>query len=229
MVDLELETPPHLEASGMSFDTLAPAYRVLELIVAGRVLQRARLAHLANLGVRSRALLLGEGPGRFLEALLVHNTRIHCTCVENSPAMVKECRQMLRHRGQSTDRVRFLNVDARASKHLDGPFDLIATHFFLDCFQHDELERIVSNISDSAAPGAVWLISDFRIPARGWQRVRARIIHRLMYAVFRRITDIRAERIVPPDPYLVRSGFRLEARCEFSHGLIHSDLWHLTR
>ena len=226
---VEPESPPLREASGMSFDTLAPAYRALEMIVAGRVLQRARSAHLASLGGGSRALLIGEGPGRFLEALLRHNTRIHCTCIENSPAMVKECRRVLQHRGESTDRVRFLNIDARDSRHLDGPFDLIATHFFLDCFQREELEQIVSGISNSAAPGAVWLVSDFRIPARGWQRVRARIVHRLMYAVFRRITDIGAERVFPPDPDLVRSGFRLEARREFSHGLIHSDLWRLTR
>ena len=209
----------------MSFDLLAPAYLTLEQVVAGPLLQKARLAHLPNLRQPHRALLLGEGPGRFLVELLKRHPEVDCTCVEKSRRMVTEARNALTRYGFSADRVRFLEIDASHHHCLGEPFDLIATHFFLDCFTPPELELLVKSIATSAGPNAVWLISDFRIPDAGWRRFRARLIHRIMYMVFRQITGISASHVCPPDSFLSRAGFQLQKRLEFNHGLIHSDVW----
>ena len=57
-----------------------------------------------------------------------------------------------------------------------GVFDLVATHFFLDCFRRDELERLVAKVAASATDEARWLLADFRVPASGWRKWRARVV-----------------------------------------------------
>ncbi len=210
----------------MSFDALAPIYRKAESILAGGILQQARVTHLPSIASRHRALLLGEGPGRFLVELLSLYPGLDCTCVEKSPGMLTETRKALAQRRLPLSQVRFLEIDALQAQRFGDSFDLIVTHFFLDCFTYLELERLIRAISRSADPDAHWLISDFRIPNRGWQRIRARLIHRLMYGVFKRITEITATQVHPPESLLERAGFRLQSRREFNHGLVHSDLWH---
>ena len=54
----------------VSFDSIAPAYRTLETIAFGGALQRARVACLGEIGTPRRALIVGEGNGRFLCELL---------------------------------------------------------------------------------------------------------------------------------------------------------------
>lgn len=67
--------PPH----AMSFETPAPYYRALELVTAVGMLQRCRTAFLAETQGCRRALLLGEGPGPFLAALLRTNPDVDLT------------------------------------------------------------------------------------------------------------------------------------------------------
>jgi hypothetical protein len=58
----------------------------------------------------------------------------------------------------------------------DETYDLIVTHFFLDCFRPDQLGHIIPRFAACATPNANWLIADFQIPARGLQRIRGRLI-----------------------------------------------------
>jgi hypothetical protein len=62
--------PPHR----MSFDTLAPYYRNLEFALAGGLPQRCRTAFLAAAADSRRAVLLGNGPGRFLGGTLANES-----------------------------------------------------------------------------------------------------------------------------------------------------------
>lgn len=236
----------------MSFDTLAPYYRTMERVSAGGILQRCRITFLAETTSCRRALLLGEGPGRFLEELLRTNSRVEVTCVENSPRMVAEARRRL----DPSDlvRVHFVQADALAwqphgrpattpslsdptgaergspqsqagTRPLHGGFDLIVTHFFLDCFSRAELAALVPRIAASATADARWLLADFREPERGWRRWRGRAALALMYGFFRITAGLSASRLTPPDEFLEAGGFRLAARRLANFELVHSDLW----
>lgn len=222
--------PRRLKAPTVSFDALAPLYRPMEAVLAGGLLQRCRTAQLSFLAqggalAGARALVLGEGPGRFLVELLHRFPDLEVVCVEQSPAMIRQARRRIEHSGGDPDRVEFLPVDALDWNPGGRKFDLIATHFFLDCFPPDELERLVAKISSAAAGEARWVISDFCIPERGWRRLRARAIHGLMYRFFRIATGLRAHRWTPPDCFLRSAGFELQRRRSFNFGLLHSDLW----
>ena len=209
----------------MSFDTLAPIYRPLEAVLAGGVLQQCRTSFLAEAVDRRQALILGEGPGRFLVELLRINPSIEVTCVERSPAMIHEAKSRLRREGLDISRIDFQQTDALTWEPSCRAFDLIVTHFFLDCFRPQELRALVAKLASAAEAEARWLLGDFCIPERGWRRLRARSIHAAMYAFFRTATGLSAKRLTPPDEYLRMAGFRLQNRRLFNLGLIHSDLW----
>lgn len=207
----------------MSFDTLAPYYRLMEQVTAGGVLQRCRTAFLAETTHCRHALLLGEGPGRFLSELLRANPGVEVTCVELSQRMIQQARAVLN--ASQLVRVQFEPVDALIWQPPPAAYDLVVTNFFLDCFPPQELAPLIAKVSASATTEARWLLTDFREPERGWRRWRGRIVLALMYAFFRVATGLSASRITSPDGFLRASGFRLIARRVANFGLVHSDLW----
>lgn len=210
----------------MSFNTLAPYYYGMELILAGHVLQHCRTSFLAETLNSSRALLLGEGPGLFMVELLRANKRVEVTCVESSSRMIEEARGRLSE--SALARVRFVQTDALTWQPPRNEFDLVVTNFFLDCFRPEELAALVSKIATSATADARWLLSDFREPESGWRRWRGRVVLALMYGFFRRATALSASRLTPPDEFLAEGGFRLASRRLANYGLAHSDLWQRT-
>lgn len=209
----------------MSFDTLAPFYRQLEIAIAGSTLQRCRLSHLSEAVGGDRALLLGEGPGRFLMELLRRDPNVRVTCVEKSAAMIQHALRQVLRGGLDPSRIQFCQTDALTWNPDGQVYDLIVTHFFLDCFRPEELHKLVAKVGASARAGTRWLIGDFCIPQCGWRRTRARAIHAVMYAFFRVATGPSAKLLTPPDDALSAAGFRLASRRHFNFGLLHSDLW----
>jgi ubiquinone/menaquinone biosynthesis C-methylase UbiE len=204
----------------MSFDTLAPHYRWLETALAGRVLQRARLHHLPSLQHATHALLVGEGPGRFLQALRAARPDLPVTVVDVSAGMLAQARRA-DPRGPTT----FVRADLRTWEPPPGAFDAIVTSCVLDCFNADSLEKVVSRLARAATFDACWLLTDFAVPAQGWRRWRARRVHGLMYRSFRIVTRLEARELTPPDPFLRAAEFELIDRSTFNHGLLHADLW----
>jgi trans-aconitate methyltransferase len=210
----------------MSFDALAPIYRHMELAIAGDLLQKCRLLHLNEAVGGRRALLIGEGPGRFLIELMRRNPSVHVTCIEQSSGMIREAARQIRRQSMDPSRIEFHEVDAlNWDPAATQQFDLVVTHFFLDCFPPEELRALVAKVGVSARVGALWLVSDFCIPESGWRSLRAKAIHAAMYAFFRAVTRISARRVTPPDGAMEAAGFRLARRHNFSCGLLHSDLW----
>jgi len=111
----------------------------------------------------------------------------------------------------------------------DQTYDAIVACFFLDCFAPDELAAVVRNLGACAAEDAVWLVTDFNVPARGLARWRARAVHALMYAFFRVVTKLPARKLTPPDAELERQGFVLTGRHHAEWGLLRADVWERRR
>ncbi len=209
----------------MNFDTLAPHYDWLEAVLAGHLLQDCRIAYPHVVRRAKTALLVGEGHGRFLEWCLRHADLEEITCIDASGAMLERSRMRSRGRSSCPTRIHFIRSDVMNVPLPSNAFDLAATHFFLDCFPARTLPAVVAHIGKSVKPGCAWLISDFCIPADGWQRARARGIHWLMYRFFRVAAGLRAARITPPDAWLSEEGFDLVERRTGNKGLLHADHW----
>ena len=169
----------------MSFDLVAQHYRWLETIVFGNGLQHARTYWIDKIARPKRALILGEGNGRFLCQLVRVYPRLEVDCVDASNTMLQLARMRI-HRTfpESLPHVHFLCEDVLKWSP-NKWYDLLVTHFFLDCFPRNELSLIVQKLANAAKPGAAWLIADFTIPQQRFARARARLLLWLMYTFFR--------------------------------------------
>jgi ubiquinone/menaquinone biosynthesis C-methylase UbiE len=211
----------------MSFDLLAPHYRWMEWLLAGRKLQRCRTAFVEAIPRPQRVLMLGEGNGRCLVELLRAYPEARFTCVDASRRMLDRARARVRAHGLRDERIEFVHADVSGWQAPLEKFDLLVTHFFLDCFRADQLAKMIPHLSAAATPGARWLLADFREPAAGIAKWRARGILQAMYFFFQQATRLPASRLTPPDAFLQQSGFVLRERSLFEWGLLHSDLWQL--
>jgi ubiquinone/menaquinone biosynthesis C-methylase UbiE len=209
----------------MSFDTLAPIYRLLESIFAGRKMQRCRVLFLDRIPEPKNILMAGEGPGRFLIPCRIRFPKAQITLVDGSAGMIAQARQSLTKAGLESRDTQFVHADIFDWAPPVGNFDLIVTHFFLDCFHEDQLDALVPKLAQAATPNAHWLIADFQIAASGLMRLRSRVIVAMLYAFFRFTTRLPASKLVDPDPLLERAGFKLKERRKTDWGLIKSDWW----
>ncbi|MEZ5399432.1 MAG: methyltransferase domain-containing protein [Bryobacteraceae bacterium] len=202
----------------MNCDRIAPWYRWIEYAAFGRLLERAREYYLDGLGDRGRALVIGAGDGRFTARLAERFPALAIDSVDTSRGMVALA-------ARRAPRVRFLVSDALRGLP-SGPFDLVVTHFFLDCLDTEEVERLAGAVD--AAPGARWIVTEFSIPPAGWRRARARFWIRVMYWFFGLATGLAVRRLPAYADALGRAGFALESRKTFSAGLVTAESWRLS-
>lgn len=205
----------------MNFDRLARHYDWMETLCGGGLLQRARTFWLDELQNRQKILSVGEGHGRFADACVRRFPKAKLTCIDASNRMLRRAKDRLGIRAQ---KVHWHRCDLATWSPTDK-YDAIVTCFFLDCFAPETLNEMVAKLAKCANPDAVWLVVDFNIPARGFGRWRARVIHALMYFSFRLTVGLPARRLTPPDNLLRSHGFTLTRRREFSRGLLRADLW----
>lgn len=210
----------------MSFDRLARHYSWMEWLLAGRKLHACRTAFLDEARTSKRILLVGEGHGRFLTEVCRVNPGASITCVDASPEMLRVAKERLTRSGIDPSGVRFEAVPILGFES-EERFDFMATQFFLDCFEGEELERVVARLAGLLQPGGKWIVADFQAPEDGWRRLRARAVLALAYAFFRAAVRLPARRLANPSPVLAASGLRLLRRREFNYGLLYSEVWAL--
>jgi ubiquinone/menaquinone biosynthesis C-methylase UbiE len=207
----------------MNADRIAGSYRCLEYAAFGLDLECARFDFLSHAAEARRALILGEGDGRFLARLLECNRQASVAVIESSARMIELARK--RVPGCERSRVQFHHVDAVAHAMPDGPFDLAVSHFFLDILSCRDAEVVIGKVSASLAPGATWLVSEFQEPPGGVRRLHARLWLAAMYGFFSITTGLRAWKLPPYRKLLERGGLDEVAHSERRWGLIRSQVW----
>lgn len=195
----------------MNCDRIARSYRWLEYAGFGRALEHRREAFLSEVADARRVLVLGDGDGRALAALLTAAPEARIDYVDLSARMLELAR------GRAGDlRVAYRQDDARTTPLPAAEYDLIVTHFFLDCFDAVDQAHLLARISGAATPQARWLVSEFRHPG---------LLVRALYLFFRAATGLKTQRLVDHHPLFERFGFHL-ARSESAwRGLLASELW----
>ena len=208
----------------LSFDLLAPHYGWMETLLAGPRLQRCRTTWIAELAGCRHLLVAGVGHGPALAIVLRAHPQLHITCVDASVGMLTQAKRRAQKNGADLARLNFVRATLPDWQPAEK-FDVIATHFFLDCFRPEQLATVVSSLAAVATPEARWIVSDFAVPACGWRRIRARAVHALMYGFFRVATRLPARRLTSPDTLLQGAGFQLRGRHTSEWGLLQADWW----
>lgn len=201
----------------MNCDSIAAAYRWLEYLAFGRTLERHRFRFLADAAGARRALILGDGDGRFLGRFAAAS-EASIDYVDLSARMLELARAEVDKRGAG-GRANYHRGDALTFPLAPAAYDLIATHFFLDCFNERDLERLIERAARATQPGALWLISEFRQPSWAAPLLGA------LYLFFRVTTGLTTNRLTDHRPLLRKHGFRLTREETSRLGLLASELW----
>jgi ubiquinone/menaquinone biosynthesis C-methylase UbiE len=211
-------TPP-------DFSHLAKIYRWMELFSFGPWLERCRTAFLLDISACRSALVLGDGDGRFTAQLLRKNPFIHVDAVDASPAMLSE---LLRRAGTDSTRVDVHPADARTLNFPGSQYDLIATHFFLDCLTDQEFVALAMRLRFCVAPGALWVVSEFAVPPNLFGKFVARPLIAALYRIFGAMTGLKIRSIPNYPAILLQNGFVLTLKRSLLAGLLVSELWSAT-
>jgi SAM-dependent methyltransferase len=220
--------PPTSKKTNPNFDPIAHPYRWLEYLTLGPTLQRCRLHHLPKLLQQKNALILGDGDGRFLSRLLAANPSLQADAVDTSKTML----QLLRRRCEaaepsSTPRLHAHHTNALTySSSNPEKYDLVVTHFFLDCLTQSDLEALITRTAPTLAPNALWLLSDFRIPA-GPMGHPAKLFVRSLYLAFRLLTGLRTTHLPDHATALANAGLTRISNYHSLAGLLTTELWQL--
>jgi ubiquinone/menaquinone biosynthesis C-methylase UbiE len=212
----------------MNCDRIARIYRAAEYLSFGGVLQACRVMYLSDAADCRRALVCGDGDGRFTGALLRANGGVRVDYVDLSTGMAEVARRRVEAIGQEAiARASFHAGDVREFSSGDGAaaYDLVTAHFFLDCFDDAEAAIVARRLASFAQPGAMLLLSDFRIPPRGVMRYVAAAIVRGLYAAFRITTGLRVTRLPNYENALKSAGFRKERETMKLDGPLVASLW----
>jgi SAM-dependent methyltransferase len=207
-----------------SFGRLSRVYRWMEYFSFGPYLQQCRMLRIAEMATCRRALVYGDGDGRFLAELVRRAPQIRATAVDASNQMLRR----LAHRLPSEAQVRLVHADAlecEASKLTDAPFDLVVSHFFLDCFNEAEIASLVAHVNVAVETKALWVVSDFAIPQRKPARLLGTLIVRGLYLAFGLLTGLRTRRLPDYARVMRAAGWVLEDRQELLLGLLVSERW----
>jgi len=205
------------------FDRLARPYRWLEYATFGPFLWRCRIRYLAEMRTCSSALVLGDGDGRFTAKLLRENSKIRVHAVDGSRGMIGTLENAAK---ANASRLTAEVADLRTwSPGHAASYDLIVSHFFLDCLTSGEVAGLALRVAAAATPGARWAVSDFVVPSTRFGSLVARPIVAALYAIFGWLTHLRVRSLPDHGEGLAAAGWSLQAEHVQLRGLLTSQLW----
>ena len=224
------------------FNRLAKLYRWMEFFSFGPFLALTRGTFLDRLRDRHKALVLGDGDGRFTARLLGANAEVRVDAVDGSGAMLAA---LMSRTGPDAYRVSTrledirgwsasdpdlgsdLSLDLGSDLGSKEAYDLIATHFFLDCLTEEEIGALAGRARRAAAPEALWVVSEFAVPSGWFGLLIARPIVAALYLSFGILTGLTVRALPDYAGALQGKGFRLLERRLRLSGLLVAELWAL--
>jgi ubiquinone/menaquinone biosynthesis C-methylase UbiE len=207
------------------FGRLARTYRWMEYFSFGPYLQQCRRLRIPEMVRCRRAVVYGDGDGRFLSELVRQVPEMQVVAIDASQEMVRRAAQRL---PPSKTAVRLVQADALAYEAAalpEAPFDLIVSHFFLDCIDEEELTTLLARVNAAAAEGAKWVISEFAIPDRPVARQVGWLVVSALYVAFGVLTGLKARRLPDHGRVMRETGWILEERWTLLRGLLASERW----
>lgn len=211
-------------SSPARFGRLARLYRWMEYFSFGPYLAECRNLYLNETACHRCALVYGDGDGRFLTKLVRRVPEIQIVAIDASAAMLHQAAQGL----PQTCQVRLIQSDALVcdpAHFPEAPFDLVISHFFLDCFTETEIATLLALVHDAVSENALWIVSDFAIPERFPARQISACIVRCLYLAFGLLTGLTARRLPDHGKVMREAGWILENRRTLLFGLLASEQW----
>ena len=152
-----------------TFDAVAPFYDLLASLMFWGAIKRSQIHPLESDPPYGKVLIIGGGTGWILEYVLKSPSVTRVDYVECSQKMLDRARKRA---FPEVQKVNFIRGDERSIP--EGQYDAIVTNFFLDCFEEDRLQKVITVLDHCLKTGGHWYFSDFRIGkawyAQWWQK-----------------------------------------------------------
>lgn len=206
-----------------NFDRIARAYRWMEYVSFGPLLERCREEYLKDLNSARHALVLGDGDGRFTARLLATNPDITVDAVDVSATMLSLLQQRASAQ-KAEERIRLHQTDIRTFSP-QGYYDLVVTHFFLDCLTDTELQLLIQKIKTSMPAEACWVVSEFAIPDTRWTGKFAAVLIAFLYRIFALLTGLQIRHLPNHRRILHEADFILKKQRQRLGGILVSEFW----
>lgn len=187
-----------------NFNRVTSFYDALARVVFGYKLELAQQYFLDEIKTNTRVLIVGGGSGKILECL-PENLDLKIDYVELSEGMTS--RAMKRKR--NGNHVSFKVHDVFEIR---GSYDIIITNFFLDCFEGDKLNNVLTHLNVMLKEEGTWLVTDFSLPTNA----RQRMLLWTMHAFFRLMTRLESTKLEDIKGSLARAGLKLRKEELFS-------------
>ena len=191
------------------FDLIAPFYDQLAKIIFGKAILQSQIYFLNEVKENDQVLIIGGGTGELLRYLPACDS---VTFLDKSKRMVD-----LAKRTNTNPKVSFLNEDFFAYSS-DKQFDVIICSFFLDCFDHMNLKRVISKTQQLLKAGGKLVVADFQGDPN-WH------IMKLMHFFFSVVAALESKKLKNMHSFILSQGFYVEKERFFLKKKIFSRVY----
>lgn len=210
------------------FNLVAPIYSLLERCVYGNAMQYSRAVYSNELKSKSNILIMGEGPGKFVQHLstILNGANVHI--VEKSARMRRQICKVIDQPHVTATKVNYYIYDdiKAVSASEAGCFDAVVTHFYLDMFGGGQLFEQVKILSGNVTKDAVWLYSDFCIDSGlpiSYQ-IRNRFLLWFMYQFFGIVSGLDCQKLEDPKYHQRLMGWEITDENKFNFDFIKARI-----
>lgn len=209
-----------------NFDGVASSYLFLETITFGNQLQKCRTSMISHLTNSKRALVLGEGNGRFLEAFCKANPLAEILVIDESPRMLDLAKRRIANANPPiNNQIEFRCANVFEILPLTGTFDLIVCNFFLDCFTSSEIGHLMGLFRQMLFGEGLLVVGDFRKPHSIFGKIIGEFILKFMHVFFQKTAGISATELTDLHAILLERSFQKAVEKKLFFGFLNSSIW----
>jgi len=209
-----------------NFDGVASSYLFLETITFGNQLQKCRTSMISHLTNSKRALVLGEGNGRFLEAFCKANPLAEILVIDESPRMLDLAKRRIANANPPiNNQIEFRCANVFEILPLSGTFDLIVCNFFLDCFTSSEIGHLMGLFRQMLFGEGLLVVGDFRKPHSIFGKIIGLFILKFMHIFFKKTAGISATELTDLHAILLERSFQKAVEKKLFFGFLNSSIW----
>ena len=204
----------------VDFSVLAPIYDLLGSVVFMGALHKSQVELIQHIPNSEKVLILGGGTGKFLVDLLKANSFKSVTYVDVSPGMISKAKKKLKRLDTGTE-VNFICgglEDIPVEK-----YDLICTHYFLDCFEEGALSSVMLHLKSYMKADGKWHFSDFYLDETS-SFLRKRFVS-FLYWFFRISCGLKVRSLADFTKAFKEINFKLEREKYFKKGLLRTAIY----
>jgi hypothetical protein len=116
-------------------------------------------------------------------------------------------------------------ADARFFVPPENAYDLVVTHFFLDCLFEPEVAALIERVTTRLTPDARWVVSEFALPHTRVGAILGKPMISGLYQAFGLMTGLQVRSLPDHAAALQIAGFERAEERRWLGGLLVSQLW----